>query len=75
MKLKTTSLVNALLFFLIFILVGYASAKKTDPSPKAVFEQTIFEFSPVIAGTEVTHCYNIQNKGDAPLNIPGVYTG
>lgn len=66
---------NALLFFLIITLPGYTVAKEPDPSPKAIIEQTIFEFSPVIAGAEVTHRFSIHNKGDAPLNIPGVYAG
>ena len=75
MKLKTAFCINTLLFFLILTLAGYVSAEETNPKPKAVFEQTIFEFSPVIAGTEVTHKFIISNKGDAPLNIPGVYSG
>ena len=75
MKLKTAFLINALLLFLIITLTGYAVAKESVPSSKAVFEQTTFEFPPVIAGAEVIHCYNLHNKGNAPLNIPGVYTG
>lgn len=75
MKLKTALLTIALQFLLIIILSGYAGAKVPDPSPKAFIEQTTFEFSPVIAGTEVTHRFSIDNKGDAPLNIPGVYAG
>jgi len=75
MKLKTTFLINTLLFFLILTLTGFSGAKEPDQSPKAVIEQTTFEFSPVIAGTEVTHRFIISNKGDAPLNIPGVYSG
>lgn len=75
MKLKTGSLITALVCFLIIILTVYTSAKEPDPSPKAMLEQTSFEFSPVIAGTEVTHLFSISNKGNAPLNIPGVYAG
>lgn len=75
MKLKTGSLITALVCFLIIILTICAGAKEPDPSPKAVLEQTTFEFSPVIAGTGVTHLFRISNKGNAPLNIPGVYAG
>ena len=75
MKFKKTFHITALMCFLIITLPGYAGAKKPDPSPVAIIEQTIFEFSPVIAGTEVTHRFSISNKGDAPLNIPGVYSG
>lgn len=63
------------MFFLIITLTGYTSAKESDPSPQVIIEQTTFEFSPVIAGTDVTHRFSISNKGDAPLNIPGVYSG
>jgi len=75
MKLKTAFLINALLFFLIIILTGSAVAKESVPSSKTVIEQTTFEFPPVIAGTDVTHRFSVLNKGNAPLNIPGVYTG
>jgi hypothetical protein len=61
--------------FLVFILAGYAAAADADPSPKAIIEKTTFKFSPVIAGTEVTHRFKIHNKGDEVLNIPGVYAG
>jgi len=74
MKLKTTFLINALLIFLILTLAEFTGAKEPEPSPKAVIEQTTFEFSSVIAGSEVTHSFIVNNKGDAPLNIPGVYS-
>ena len=74
MKLKTTFPFTAFLFFLIFISVGHAGTKESDATPKAVIEQTTVEFSPVIAGSDVTHVFSIQNKGDATLNIPGIYT-
>ena len=74
MKLKTTFLINALLIFLFITLAGFTSAEEPEPSPKAVIEQTTFEFSPVIVGTEVIHRFIISNKGDAPLNIPGIYS-
>ena len=75
MKLKPAFLIPALMFFLIITLTGYTRAEEQNSSPKAVVEQTTFEFSPVIAGTDVTHRFSISNKGDAPLNIPGVYSG
>ena len=75
MKFKTAAHITALLFFLIIIQAGYTGAAEPDLSPKAIIEQTTYEFPPVIAGTEVTHRFIISNKGDAPLNIPGVYSG
>ncbi len=73
MRLKTNSLITALVCFLVITSSGYTGAKEPNPSPKAIFEHTTFKFSPVIAGTEVTHLFRLTNKGTAPLNIPGVY--
>lgn len=46
-----------------------------EPGPDAIIDQPVFKFSPVIAGTEVTHVFSIRNPGGADLNIPGVYAG
>jgi hypothetical protein len=35
----------------------------------------MYSFSPVLDGTEITHDFVIQNKGDAPLAIEKVRTG
>ncbi len=51
---------------------GYAHA--SQPAPKMVIDRTTVEFAPVIAGSDVTHVFHIQNKGDAVLNIAGVHT-
>ena len=76
MKLKTGSLNNiTIIYFIIFILVGYANSTETASSPKAIIEQTTYVFSPVIAGTEVSHGFILGNQGDAPLNIVGVQAG
>jgi hypothetical protein len=75
MKLIKISRTIACACFFIFFLTGYTVAETANSSPKAVITQTVYEFTPVIAGTEVTHRFNIINKGDAVLNIPGVYAG
>lgn len=74
MKFKTTFFITVFLFFLTLFSAGHIGAKEPDPSPKAVIEQTTYEFSPVIAGSLVTHTFKIQNKGNATLNIPGTYS-
>jgi hypothetical protein len=74
MKIKKFFPISLLLFFLIFISVGHTGAKKSEASPRAVIEKTTVKFSPVIAGSDVTHVFKIQNKGNAILNIPGIYT-
>jgi len=65
----------AAIFFLLIMFAGYAGATETAPSPKATIDHPAFAFSPVVAGTEVTHSFPIANQGQVPLNIPGVYAG
>jgi len=43
-------------------------------SPSAHFPETHYEFPPVPEGTEVTHVFTVQNRGDAPLMIDRVRT-
>lgn len=75
MKLIKISRIIACVCFFIFFLTGYTVAETSGSSPKAVITQTVYEFTPVIAGAEVTHRFSIINKGDTVLNIPGVYAG
>lgn len=75
MKIKNGFTIILLSLFLIVITGSQAAAANPDPRPKALIEQTTYAFSPVIAGTEVTHLFYVLNTGDAPLNIPGVYSG
>lgn len=74
-NVKFAFFITAFLFFGVIFSGINTGAKESAASPKAVIEQTTVEFSPVIAGSDVTHVFSIQNKGDAPLNIPGVYSG
>ncbi len=74
MKLKKAFLITALVCFWIILPNSDTGAAEPNPSPKVIIEQTTFEFSPVIAGTEVTHLFSISNKGNATLNIPGIYS-
>jgi hypothetical protein len=64
----------SLLFILIIIPAGQTGAEELNALPNAVIEQTRVEFPPAIAGSDVTHVFKIQNKGNANLNIPGIYT-
>jgi hypothetical protein len=74
MKFNTACFVLVFLFISGIISAGYIRAEESGALPKAVIEQTSFEFSPVIAGSDVTHVFKIQNTGTANLNIPGIYT-
>ncbi|MCP4746775.1 MAG: DUF1573 domain-containing protein [Desulfobacteraceae bacterium] len=71
------------LIFLICLIHSPLQAEKTDPqpqekkadgakSPKAIFPQTEFEFSPVMEGDEITHDFVIENQGTADLVIKSV---
>ena len=75
MKLKTAFQHIILMSFLMIIIFAiYTGAAGSEPLPKAVVKKATIEFPPVIAGTEVTQVFIIQNMGEAILNIPGVYT-
>jgi hypothetical protein len=68
------------LFFVTFciILVGsgtFGFSGQSLQAPSAFIPNSQYTFSPVLDGTEVTHDFVIQNKGDAPLSIEKVRTG
>ena len=78
MKLKTDIRIITLILMVCVALNGHPFATLADaskPAAKALISHSLFEFSPVIAGTEVTHSFTIMNKGDGDLKIPGVYSG
>jgi len=74
MKIKITVSLISILFFLIIFSALFANAADADLSPKALITNTTYTFAPVIAGTIITHSFKIQNKGDAMLKIPGIYS-
>jgi hypothetical protein len=41
-------------------------------APRAFFSKTKYEFDPVFEGTEITHDFVVENKGDAPLIINSI---
>ena len=57
----------------LFVAVGFGAQDEAEPA--AFFPQTLYEFSPVLDGTEVVHEFVVQNKGTATLNIDRVKTG
>jgi len=73
MKFKSSYLMAVCLIFLTFF-IDHAGAEESKALPSAMTEQTSVEFPPAIAGSDVTHVFKIQNKGNASLNIPGIYT-
>ena len=57
----------------LFAAVGFGV--QDDAGPTVFFPQTLYEFSPVLDGTNVVHEFAVQNKGTAVLNIERVKTG
>lgn len=75
MKLKFLAL-----FFIVFCIISLETvasgvSKQTQPSPSVFVPESQYTFPPVLDGTEVTHDFVLQNKGDAPLKIEKVRTG
>ncbi|OQY52248.1 MAG: hypothetical protein B6230_03130 [Desulfobacteraceae bacterium 4572_89] len=62
-----------LILIAIFSLISIANAK-VKKFPVLHISSTIHEFTPVVAGTDVVYGFNIQNRGEAPLNIHKVKT-
>ena len=67
-------------FFVAFsiLLYGTGTVGLTGQSlqtPSVLIPESRYTFSPVLDGTEITHDFIIQNKGDAPLAIEKVRTG
>jgi hypothetical protein len=46
-----------------------------EKRPVAFFPEIKFEFPVVVEGTQVTHDYTIQNRGDEQLEVEKVKTG
>ena len=51
------------------------SADQSVARPEAVVSNPIYKFANVLEGETVTHSFQIQNKGDADLEIIKVRTG
>ena len=67
-------------FFVAFsiLLFGTGTVGLTGQSlqtPSVLIPESRYTFSPVLSGSEITHDFIIQNKGDAPLAIEKVRTG
>jgi hypothetical protein len=45
------------------------------PGPRAVVSESVFEFQPVIEGSQIVHDFIIENRGDSPLAIPHLKSG
>ena len=75
MKLKLFSIFFAAVCIFSFNSSAFGASKQTPPSPSVFVSESRHTFPTVIDGTEVTHDFIIQNKGDVPLVIEKVKTG
>ena len=75
MKLKLFSIVFSVVCILSFGGVAFGVSQQTPPSPSIFVPESRYTFPTVLDGTEVTHDFVIQNKGDAELVIEKVRTG
>lgn len=75
MKLKLISIFFATVCILSLNSGVFGASEQTPPSLSVFVPESRYTFPTVIDGTEVTHDFTLQNKGDAPLVIEKVKTG
>jgi hypothetical protein len=55
---------------------GFGLAAETPAkAPQAFLPESVYEFQPVLEGTQVVHEFVLKNRGEAPLNILQVKSG
>ncbi|MBR9985607.1 MAG: hypothetical protein KFF68_06820 [Desulfosarcina sp.] len=52
-----------------------ADQSQSPQGPSAFLPVSIYEFAPVVEGTQVVHEFILQNRGDAPLEIIKIDSG
>lgn len=75
MKRKLLSIFFVAVCILCFTSGAFGASKQTPLAPSVFVPESRYTFPTIIDGTEVTHDFIIQNKGDAPLVIERVKTG
>jgi hypothetical protein len=58
------------IFYYGALLFGFSD--EADAAPVFNMEADTYDFGTILEGTVITHDFNIENKGDEPLLIPGV---
>ncbi len=74
MRFKSCFIIAIGCWFTLLTTVSVGEEPRLEPSPSAHFPQTHYQFTSVPEGTEITHDFVIQNRGDAPLVIKNVKT-
>jgi len=73
MKYRFTVACLSLILLAALSVVSYGGAK--EGQAKAVVSNNVFEFQPVLEGTQVTHDFIIQNQGNVTLGIEKIVSG
>ena len=63
-----------LIFGVFVVFYAYAQDETSQPGPSITFEQSSHDFGDIHQGDKVTHVFNFENTGDAPLIISNVQT-
>ena len=75
MKPKMFAVIFAAFSIILFGAGTFGLTQQTRQTPSAFIPNSRYAFSPVLDGTEITHGFVIQNKGDAILEIEKVRPG
>jgi hypothetical protein len=75
MRIKPSYACALVLCILFTASVSLGAENPMKQSPSAFFPESRYEFTPVVAGIDVTHAFVVQNKGTEPLHIEKVKTG
>ena len=75
MKPKMFAVIFAAVSILLFGTGIFGFAEQTLHGPSVFIPDSRYTFSSVLDGTEITHDFVIQNKGDAPIEIKNVRPG
>ena len=64
-----------ILLSMLLAPVSGAAGQTPAKGPEAFLPENVYEFQPVLEGTQVVHEFVLKNKGEAPLNILQVKSG
>jgi len=77
MKGKMMSLIKpyCIMAMLFLIFPGVIIAADAPQNPDAHLPQSVYEFKPVVEGTQIEHEFTIENRGTATLEILALKSG
>jgi hypothetical protein len=66
---------RSFLFVLLFIALLFHSGALSSAAPKIELGERVYSFNEMIEGATVEHVYQVQNRGDQPLEIQRIKPG